>query len=491
MRTLRAHGHRAPWPCTPTPTPTRRMCATPTKRCASARRRADESYLDDRPHPRCGAQRRRRCGPSRLRLPGRERRLRRAVRRRRPRASSGRRSTRSGRWAARSRRSAIMTAAGVPVVPGVSGAGLDDAALIAAATRDRAPAADQGVGRRRRQGHAPRARRGGARRGAGGGAARGAARVRRRHAAARALLRRAAPHRDPDLRRHARHGRASLRARVLDPAPLSEGDRGGAVAGASTRRCARAWARPRSTRRPRDRLRRRRHGRVHRSTATGEFYFLEVNTRLQVEHPVTEAITGLDLVALQIRDRAGRAAAVRPGRPAASSGHAIEARLYAEDPARRLPAVDRHASPSGQPQRRLPGVRYDSGVESGTEVGVHYDPMLAKVIAHGADARRRPCERLTGALAQLARGGRDHQPRAAARGAASSGLRGRRARHALHRPPSAGRRRAPSRAIRASIACTRSSRRCDGHERRRRRAAVRCRRASRRAGATIAGVRRT
>jgi acetyl-CoA carboxylase biotin carboxylase subunit len=129
----------------------------------------------------------------------------------------------------------------------------------------------------------------------------------------------------------------------------------------------------------------------------GEFFFLEVNTRLQVEHPVTELVTGLDLVRIQI--------AVADGEPLpddarypAINGHAVEARLYAEDPlADFLPAVgllDRFHVPAA------PGVRVDAGVTSGDTVSVHYDPMLAKVIAHGstrAEATRRLSRALRGA----------------------------------------------------------------------------------------------
>ncbi len=121
----------------------------------------------------------------------------------------------------------------------------------------------------------------------------------------------------------------------------------------------------------------------------GRFHFLEVNTRLQVEHPVSEAITGLDLVRLQIEVAEGRALSFEQAEVLAE-GHAIEARIYAEDPTHAfLPATGRlalWAVPS------LPGLRLDSGVEAGSTIGVHYDPLLAKLIAHGAtrdEARRR------------------------------------------------------------------------------------------------------
>lgn len=109
-----------------------------------------------------------------------------------------------------------------------------------------------------------------------------------------------------------------------------------------------------------------------------DFYFLEMNTRLQVEHPVTEAVTGLDLVRLQIDIADGQAlpdSALSPS----ITGHAIEARLYAEDPENRFLPV----TGTIHKFEFESGIRVDSGIESGSEVSAHYDPMLAKVIAHG------------------------------------------------------------------------------------------------------------
>jgi 3-methylcrotonyl-CoA carboxylase alpha subunit len=118
---------------------------------------------------------------------------------------------------------------------------------------------------------------------------------------------------------------------------------------------------------------------VDSAGAAAEFYFLEMNTRLQVEHPVTEAVTGLDLVRAQILIASGEPLAF--AQPDIKlNGHAIECRVYAEDPERLLPQagrVLRYREPSGD------GIRVDSGVVEGQQVTVHYDPLLAKLIAHG------------------------------------------------------------------------------------------------------------
>ena len=128
----------------------------------------------------------------------------------------------------------------------------------------------------------------------------------------------------------------------------------------------------------------------------GGFYFLEVNTRLQVEHPVTECVTGLDLVRLQLGIAAGhKLDDMLAGRDLSPRGWAIEARIYAEAPEQGfLPAAGRLSCVR---EAEGPGVRVDSGVFDGSEVSVHYDPMLTKLIVHAPD-RRAACARLARAL---------------------------------------------------------------------------------------------
>ena len=123
-----------------------------------------------------------------------------------------------------------------------------------------------------------------------------------------------------------------------------------------------------------------------------DFYFLELNGRIQVEHPVTELVTGLDLVAEQIRVAQGERLSV--GATQSPSGHAVEVRLYAEDPRTFLPQA-------GPVERlRLPaGIRIDAGVAEGDEVGLGYDPMIAKLVAHGP-TRDEALNRLADALAE-------------------------------------------------------------------------------------------
>ena len=125
-----------------------------------------------------------------------------------------------------------------------------------------------------------------------------------------------------------------------------------------------------------------------------EFFFLEVNTRLQVEHPITEEITGLDLVREQIRVAEGHALEFEQ-KDLRISGHAIEARIYAENPARDfLPAPG--TIKAWQPST-VAKARFDSGIETGSIIGTQFDPMIAKVIVH-AKTRAEAISRLARVL---------------------------------------------------------------------------------------------
>jgi len=129
----------------------------------------------------------------------------------------------------------------------------------------------------------------------------------------------------------------------------------------------------------------------------GRFYFLEMNTRLQVEHPITEAVTGLDLVRWQMRIARGDRFDVDPARLLQPNGHAIECRIYAEDPDNNfLPSPGRILDlrvPAG------PGIRDDSGVEAGNDVPIYYDPMISKLSAWAED-RPAAIDRMRRALAE-------------------------------------------------------------------------------------------
>ena len=130
--------------------------------------------------------------------------------------------------------------------------------------------------------------------------------------------------------------------------------------------------------------------------ATKDFMFLEMNTRIQVEHPITEMVTGIDLVEQQFRIAAGEDVSFRPASVRAE-GHAVELRVYAEDPRRFLPSpglITEWVEPAG------PGVRVDAGYEAGNEVTQFYDPLLAKLCVHGA-SRDEALQRARAAVADF------------------------------------------------------------------------------------------
>src|ERR1700726_5031628 len=169
---------------------------------------------------------------------------------------------------------------------------------------------------------------------------------------------------------------------MLDPAPQSEGDRGGAVAAARRDHPPQEGGQGGGAAK----------GVKYDSAGTVEFvagqdksfYFLEMNTRLQVEHPVTELVTGVDLVEQMIRVAAGEKLALSQ-KDVTLTGWAVETRVYAEDPFRNfLPSIGRLVKyrPPGESSAGGIPVRNDTGVQEGGEISIFYDPMIAKLVTH-------------------------------------------------------------------------------------------------------------
>ena len=282
---------------------------------------------------------------------------------------------------------AIMQAAGVPCVPGYQGADQSDAVMLAEAKKIGFPVMIKAVAGGGGRGMRLVADASGVSRRLAQRAIGGARRVRRSRTV---ILERAIV--DP---RHIeiqvfgdrlRQRHPSRRARLLGAAAASETDRGGAVASSVTGIAGadgRRRGRPRS-----NRLRYEGAGTLEfLLDGRGEFYFMEMNTRLQVEHPVTEAITGLDLVELQLRVASGEPLGLRQ-EDVRFSGHAIEVRLCSEDAAHDFMPQSGKMALWQMPDE----IRVEHALQSGFEIPPFYDSMIAKLISHGAtrdEARRR------------------------------------------------------------------------------------------------------
>ena len=183
----------------------------------------------------------------------------------------------------------------------------------------------------------------------------------------------------------------------------------------------------------------------------GAFYFMEMNTRLQVEHPVTEMITGRGPRRMAAARRGGRAAAEAAGRARASRPRDRGAHLR-RGSGPRLPAVDRHARRTCARRRPAPAVRVDTGVRAGDEISPYYDPMIAKLIVHGED-RPAALRRLAEALAEYEIVGVATNVAFLRARRRARGVRVRQRRHRAHRAPPGGavsRRRRPSPTTRCS-----------------------------------------
>ena len=285
------------------------------------------------------------------------------------------------RFASKAGTRQLLAAHGLPTIPGSDGMLRDEMHALERGGADRLPGPHQAVGRWRRQGHAHGPHRARARVGPAGLPLRGQGRVRRRLALPREVARREPPRRGPGRDRPLRPRRPPGRARLLRPAPPPEDPRGG------------ARRRPSRTRPGTDLAERAVRAAVAAGyenvgtleflvDAGGDFFFIEINCRIQVEHPVTEMLTGLDLVTTQIRIAAGEPLGFSQA-DVTMRGHAIEFRINAEDPEHEFRPgaglVERYHAPGG------PGVRMDSHLYSGYEVPPFYDSLLGKLIVWGPD----------------------------------------------------------------------------------------------------------
>ena len=266
---------------------------------------------------------------------------------------------------------------GIPVVPGSDGAVTEDREALRIAAEIGFPViikASAGGGGRGMKVARTAGRSGGR---AGDGAHGSRRRLRRRRRLHREISGEAAPYRDPSGRRRRRQCHPSRRARLLAAAPPPEGLGRSAIRRRSTPRSAPASARPSRRRSPT--LGYSGAGTIEFLYENGEFYFIEMNTRLQVEHPVTEAITGIDLVHEQIRVASGGGLSVKQD-DIRFLGHAIECRINAEDPRTFVPSpgtITHFHTPGGL------GIRVDSGAYSGYRIPPYYDSLIGKLIVHG------------------------------------------------------------------------------------------------------------